>query len=205
MRWTSPLSIARMVLVGACPALIGLKAQTIRPSPSAAEVAGLLRKQGVAGQALQVLTQTAGPQSTVVMNAIADTLVAIATTLPGDDVRGAQTRMKATETLMLAGIGRGGVPFEGAARRLFQIAEKRNSAGALWALTQLPNKSDALAFLRQAAVSPEPIALSAVDYLASKMEDAGISSLRELLRTRAIQQDEARRMAERIASARGWP
>jgi hypothetical protein len=163
-----------------------LRSQTVSPDSSAVEVAASLRRDGHAGKALLVLTQAGGRQPQQVMDEVADTLVAIAVSFPGNDASGASTRAVAQTTLLRAakgesgavgaGIGRG-IPYAGAADRFIRIAETAQDVGirgaALWALTQLPNNAGLLPFLRQVATSQNPAAFRAVDLLADETGPAG--------------------------------
>jgi hypothetical protein len=115
-----------------------LRSQTVSPDSSAVEVAASLRRDGHAGKALLVLTQAGGRQPQQVMDEVADTLVAIAVSFPGNDASGASTRAVAQTTLLRAakgesgavgaGIGRG-IPYAGAADRFIRIAETAQDVG----------------------------------------------------------------------------
>lgn len=204
-----------MALVAALGATTDLYAQAINREPNAAEVAALLRGQGHAGGAVAVLTQAYSLQPRQKMDEIADSLVAIAVGFPGDDLRGARTRGAALSTLSLAGIGTRevtgmdrAVPYTGAADRFMRIAETAQdvgiSGGALRALTELPDKTRLLPFLRKVAISQNAAALVAVTILISDTGPEGQLIARELHRRRLVTERNAWEILDRLAGAYGW-
>ncbi len=138
-----------------------VRAQTVAVEPqSGAEVAASLRRYGHAGGALAVLTQTRKPQARQTMDDIADSLVAIAATLPGNDSRASATRTAARTILKHAGMGVSGVvgiergtPYAGASIRLMRLAETAEDigirGGALQALSELPDQGGVSEFLQR--------------------------------------------------------
>src|SRR5262245_1573817 len=121
---------AAVVVVAAFFLCSELCAQMTGPSLRAADVAASLRKNGSVKGVAIVLTQARGPQSQQTMDEIADSLVAIAASFPGNDLRSAQTRLAATLALVQAGKGTSGivgsdraVPYSGASVRLMRLVE----------------------------------------------------------------------------------
>lgn len=201
-----------VTVVAALAATSRLHAQPLSREPTAAEVAALLRGQGHAGGAVAVLTQAYSPQPRRKMDDIADSLVAIATGFPGDDLRGARTRGAALSTLLLAGIGTREVtgferpiPYAGAADRFMRIAETAQdvgiSGGALRALTELPDKTRLLPFLRKVATSQNVAAWVAVTILVRDTGPEGQAIARELYGQRLVTERSAREVLDRLAAA----
>lgn len=192
-----------------------LRSQKPSANPSGAEVAALLRTHGHAGWAVSVLAQTRGPQTPQKLDEIADSLVAIAVGFPGMDFRGVTTRSAAQVALLSAGKGESGVvgtggatPYTGAADRLMRIAEDGGDVGvraaALWSLTQLPNRSKLLPFLRQMAESQNSAAIEAFTLLARETGPDGRAIARDSYRAGRITEPGAKEAAGRFAHAYGW-
>lgn len=183
-----------------------LHAQHPRRDPDAAEIAALLRTKGYAGEALEILTQVGGPRPRQTLDAIADTLAEIAISHPGNDIEDVQIRGTAVSTLMHAGMGNGGIPYPGAAERLLRIVETapRNGGGALYAPTLIPNKAQALQFMRRVAISDSKLAYAAVGHLARNMGPEGLAVLRELHRQGLVSEPLARRDLAAVAKYHGW-
>lgn len=179
---------ARLAALASCVAAAALSSQTVRSEPTAAVVASLLRTQAHAGAALSVLRQAHGAVPKQSLDEIADSLVAIAATFPGMDLRGVQTRNAALTTLLLA--GRGGVddavPYAGAVERLMRIAQTAQDAGiqasALRGLTQLQETRPLLSFLERVAQSDNVVAWVAVTMLTEETGAAGKAVARALYR-----------------------
>lgn len=193
----------------------GLASQKLSREPNAIEVSALLRNSGHYGGAVSVLTQARAAEPKQTMDDIADSLVAIAIGFPGRDLRGARTRGAALRALLLAGIGSSGVvgidhgvPYAGAEERLRRISETAEDtgirAGALFALTKLPDKAKLLSFLRRVAMSQNPVAHEAVTLLAEETGPDGQSVARQLYLNGAVAQPLAKTMLARAAFAHGW-
>ena len=159
--------------------------------PTAAQVARALRTKGHPAQARAVLTQARGPRSAHQMDEVADTLVSIAATLPGDDLRGTTTRSAALNALVAAGRGssgidegKGAVRYAGAAARLMRLAETAQDVGiraaAVLGLVQLPDSVRYFPFLRKVAASQDRVAKVAVTLLVFDTGPAGRAIAREL-------------------------
>ncbi len=201
-RWSG--TAALVLLAANIPAI---HAQRITLDPDAAEVAGLLRSRGVAGQAVAVLTQRRGPQVQSKLHAIADSLVAIAISYPGDDARGTRTRAAARGALVNAALGLGGgIPYAGGASRMVRIAVSSSSeaGGALWGISQLPNRGQALQHMEDLATSQHTIAWAAVELLSTSMGAPGLELLHRLYLQRAVTQPRAIEILNGVASYHGW-
>ena len=149
------------------------------------------------------------------MDAIADSLVAIAVDSVRDDPRGTATVSEAVATLLKAGLGRSGVwgiehgvPYAGAASRLMRIAETAHHlavrATALSLLVRLPHRTRLLPFLRQLATSQNPVAEQAVILLGNETGREGQEIGRELYRQAAVTEPSARVMLAQLAQAYRW-
>lgn len=192
-----------------------VRAQRVSSDPSPAEVASLLRTSGDPGAALSVLTQARGAQAQKKMDEIADTLVAIAISLPGSDQRSTSTRAIAQATLLQAGLGMTGIvgidrgiPYSGATDRLMRLVETAQDVGirgaSLFALTQLPAERQLLPFLRKVATSQNPVAYRALTILTEETGTEGRAIARELYLSGGIVQPIAREMLEHFAAMYKW-
>jgi hypothetical protein len=202
---------AILVFVGAA----SLSAQRVPSNPSAAEIAAMLRTRGEAYAAVPVLTQVQSPQSRKRMDDIADSLVAIAVSFPGNDRRAITTRTAALLTLVKAGRGSSGVvgieratPYAGAADRVMQIAEMAKDVGiraaALDGLVGFANKAKYLPFLQQIATSRGSAALKAVTLLTMETGPEGQAVARALYRDGKVTEARAKEMLEGAAETYGW-
>lgn len=189
--------------------------QTSWREPNATDVAVSLRTKGHPGAALAVLTQALGPKSPQQMDDIADTLVAIATRLPGNDSLSFEIRTQALLTLIGAGQGDNGivgvdhaVPYAGAAPRLRRVAEIAQDgglrAGALGALMALPNRAAHLPFLEQLATSQNEVAHFAVSLLGNDTGPQGRAIAQRLFREGRVSEELAKRILGDLASYYGW-
>ena len=166
------------------------------------------RRSGQTWMATQILRQTDSVYSTATLDALADSLVAIV--LETDSSEGARLlRSSALSALSVSGMSEGKVPYLGAGKRLFKIAQEAPRIGdrgeAIGAITSLANSAEALVLLRRIAVSDNPAAGHAVNTLWQMMpEKGGLEVLRELARSDAIQQPTARRALEFVVRKYGW-
>ena len=168
------------------------RSQVSGQDPTAAQVARALRTKGHPAQARAVLTQARGTRSAHQMDEVADTLVSIAATLPGDDLDGTSTRFAALSALVDAGRGssgiddegKGAVRYAGAAARLMRLAETAQDVGiraaAVLGLVQLPDSVRYFPFLRKVAASQDRVAKVAVTLLVFDTGPAGRAIAREL-------------------------
>jgi hypothetical protein len=149
------------------------------------------------------------------MDEIADTLVAIATTFPGNDFRANATRMEALQSLSGAGRGENGIvgqnralPYGGAMSRLVRIAETAQEGGiraaALAGLRFLPNRAGCLAFLELFAKSQNEVAWVAVHELGNETGVEGLAIARQLFREGSVSEPRAKLALSGIAKHNGW-
>lgn len=185
-----------------------LEAQRVELPRNAAGIASLLRSSGHAGPAVRILTKVEGGHPEEALDAIADSVAAIAISLSGDDPQTVRTRHHATYVLLTAGLGRGGTPFRGAAARLFRIAEEASDIGdrgaALRAISLLPDKREAHQLLARVATSGSSVASTAVHILANDLGADGLAVVRELYRQRRVREPHAARELARVAEYYGW-
>ena len=186
--------------------------------PTAAQVASSLRTKGQPAGARAVLTQARGPRSAHQMDEVADTLVSIAATFPGDDLRGVSTRSAALMALVHAGRGssgiddegRGPVRYAGAAARLMRLAETAQGGGirtgAVFGLVQLPDSVAYFPFLAKVAASQTQgeEAQTAASLLVNDLGPAGRAIARELYLAGRVTQWSARRTLDGAAQSFGW-
>ncbi|MDP1860487.1 MAG: hypothetical protein Q8K82_17555 [Gemmatimonadaceae bacterium] len=184
--------------------------------PTAAQVAISLRTKGHPRQARAVLTQARGPRSAHQMDEVADTLVSIAATFPGDDLRGVSTRSAALMALVHAGRGSSGIDdgsgvrYAGAAARLKRLAETAQGsdirAGALLGLVQLPDSVAYFPFLGKVAASQTAgeEAQAAATLLVNDLGPAGRAIARELYLAGRVTQSSARITLDGAAQQFGW-
>ena len=166
------------------------------------------RRSGHTGIATRILWQTDSVYSTATLDALADSLVAIV--LETDSSEGARLlRSSALSALSVSGMSEGKVPYLGAGKRLFKIAQEAPRIGdrgeAIGAITSLANAAEVLALLRRIAVSDNPAAVGAVRNLWDMMpQKGGMEVLRELARSGAVTEPLARRELDRVARNHGW-
>jgi hypothetical protein len=182
---------------------------------TAATVAQALRFKGHARGGRAALTQAYGPRPQAALDAIADSMVAIATTLQGGDVRAHAIRTAALNALAAAGMGDNGIvgsqraiPYAGASARLIRIAEEAADVGiraaALNSLKFQPNQPACLQLLSAIASSQNSVAWFAVHLLGNETGAAGQAVARQLLRAGTVTEPEAKRTLDGIAQHAGW-
>lgn len=176
-----------------------------RQQVTAESVAQLLRTKGHAGYAIGTLRQEWGPVDQTTLTAIADSLTEIAIHFPGNTTRAASTRSNAAQTLLLSGKEGRGIAFAGAAKRLLRIALEANNGGALWSLTQLPDRQQSLRMLREVAVSDHRLAYAAVGHLGRDMGPEGVAVARELHVRDLVREPYAVRELASLAAHFKWP
>ena len=186
--------------------------------PTAAQVATALRTKGHPAGAMAMLTQARGPRSASQMDEVADTLVSIAATLPGDDFNSTKTRSAALLSLVHAGRGesgiddeaKGAVRYAGAAARLMRLAETAQGGGiraqAVFGLVQLPDSVAYFPFLAKVAASQTQgeEAQTAASLLVNDLGPAGRAIARELYLAGRVTQWSARRTLDGAAQSFGW-
>lgn len=207
------LSRCAVVTILALAAVSPLHAQARRENPSAAEAAAALRTHRRYTEAVWVLTQVHGVQPRDKMDAVADSLVAIAVGFPGRDAEATRIRAAAMTGLMMAAKGNaggevGGTPYTGATERFMRIAETAKDNGvraaALSSLTKLPATPATYAFFRKVATSQDPVARWAVNLLDTEMGAEGQAVAHDLYRSGQVTQPEAKKALAGVAMAHGW-
>ena len=181
-------------------------AQQLFPDTSAAQISILLRTRGYGGRALRLLRQQEGTQLPSKLDAIADSLVAIATSLPGDSIREINIRYAALDILLAAGRTGSGVAYQGAAFRLIRIAlsESPVRGGAVYALTRLADQDAALRSLKQVATARASTAYVAIEQLTRNMGPSGLQLARQIYTQDLVRDDRAHDALQRIARYYGW-
>lgn len=199
---------ASTLLASALTLLAGdLRAQDrSAPARDAAATMRLLRAEGHTGTAVRTMrdAQTAG--ATARANALADSLAAFVITNSASDdwIPAVQAAVSA---IGAAGLARGeGTPYGGALERLMRIVEESESpmAGALYYVTLLPDRPNAVARLGRLASTAHPLAVRAIEFLDERMGDQGVMELRRLHQQSSVLDPHARRLLHDIAARNGW-
>jgi hypothetical protein len=184
-----------------------------------------LRASGNRSAILARLTQEYRNRPTAELDALADSLVTIATSYrKGDPLTVRRAALSAAvaiatsaspghlaeraNALQARGIDRTPVPyhraFEALARIYRESPDSGARAGTLYLMTQLPDSRRVVAFLAEVAVSPTTLSIPAIRHLVSDMGEPGLAVLRRLYQTDAVVQQTAREHLEGIAIAQGW-
>ena len=198
-----------------CQLLPLLPASSQNRQPRATDAVGIarhIRATGRSGQAPNVLRQRWGPQPAPLLNAVADSLVAIAVAFgkASDNGRTSQEAAStAISSFLLAGASEGdGVPYRGAAVRLGKIVADGDvgvTGGAVFALTRIDDRRAGLAELARIARFPDnPAAYTAVHFLARQTGPEGLEALRLAWRRGEITQPLALRLVQSVAWHAGW-
>jgi len=169
--------------------------------------AGDVRASVALGEAVGILTQRDRSYPESELDAVADSLVVIALMFPGDSAKAVNTRGRAMAAIMRAGTAlNSGTPYKGAASRLRRIALGGRGVGAsaVFGLTRLPDRSEALRELATVARSNVRTARVAVEFLATDMDDAGVQVLKELHDASEVTEPSAQKQLLRIARDKGW-
>lgn len=192
-----------------------LHAQVSRPEPTAAEIAQSLRTRGGAPDARAVLTQARGDRPRALLDEIADTLVAIAGGLPGEDFQASATRREAVHILAAAGRGNNGivgvaraVKYPGAEARLMTLVATASDVGirfmALAAVQMLVERARFVQHLESAARLSNPVAHKAVALLLDESGPAGLAVARALYRDGSVTDERALHLLRKAAANLGW-
>lgn len=179
------------------------------------EIGRNFRSVGYDARALNILTQAQGPQDIAVMNALADSVAAIAILHPGSTTHASRVRSLALSALGQAAAGESGlpgvtraVPFAGAAERLKRVSENSQDVGvrstALTLLGEVDRSAAFLQYLRHVATSEDNRAASAIELLVDTRGTQGRAIARELYRRRLVVDRVALHVLEGKASALGW-
>ena len=200
--------IAGATLV-ALVAVTGLGSAQIDPrNPSAKEIAAAMRTPngGGTGLAIAILRRVIGTRSLAELDEIADSVMAAAVFVPGLQEEAVLRRSAALTALVRAGADTDepGTPYAGAAERLLHLAKTNDSGGALYGLTRLRDKEQAVRLVVEVATIDKFIATAAVGHLARSMGPAGLAALRELFRRRAVVHPSAQQELANVAEYYGW-
>lgn len=186
-----------------------------QPRATTAQIGAIVRNMrsvGLDSRALLVLTQAQGPQDGTVMEALGDSIAAIAILHPGRTTKAAFVRSQALSALHLSATGEtrlpsgsSAVPFAGAAERLRRVSEHSHDPGiratALMLLGEVDQSVGFLQYLRQVATSEDD---RAVELLVDNRGSQGRAIARDLYRTRMVRDRVALHVLEGKASALGW-
>lgn len=216
--WRRGIVLASLLVLSLLAGISELVAQTrprqhIRDSDTTlATIATNFRTRGGDFYARDILTQRLGPESRQKMDALADSLTAIAVEYePGDGVEKLRIASAAAYHIARAAVAKKGVPYTGAFERLVRIAEEAPDVGirgqGLNGIAALPEKERSLAYLRRVATStemPQMNAYIAVELLSQEMGADGVALLEELSREGLVRDKWAADLLESIAYIRGW-
>lgn len=204
--------LRRVSVVAIVVAIHSAPASGQRPGhiPSAHEVGELVRKSGIGGPAIAMLTRGDGGLTLPERDAIADTLVSIAISHPGNDTGAHRVRRLALRTLARAALNRGsGGPYPGGGARLLRIVQHAPEvwarAYALSAISLLADEQEAREILRLVAVSDNEVASDAIGHLVDRVGPEGLAILKELHRTGAVTEPRARAALAGLAYHSRWP
>ncbi len=193
----------RLVLIGAAACLAvstSATAQSRGQPMTGRAVMQTLRAEGHPGGAWRTLQQMDGPVSRAVQDELADSMVAFALAVP--------TRSGSViSSLGGAGVTKSeGIPYAGAGERLLRIAyavKGEATVSALYYISQLPDRKQALAGLSAFGGSAHPSAYVAISMLGDLGPD-GVEALRLLWRQGTASNPEAKRRLEGLAGHFGW-
>ena len=180
---------------------------------STAGAVKILRESGNPMAATALLSQTRRSVSAGELDALADSLVSIASTYREDDPLLAQSAAIAASTALLVAARasegtRGGTPYARAFERLAAIYEQSKSPGikgsVLGLMAEMPNREKAVSYLAEVAKSQTSYAPTAVRHLAHDTGPTGLARLRQLYVTNAILEPTAREHTLAVASVHGW-
>lgn len=169
-----------------------------------------VRAMGHGGMAISVLTQEHRSRSPAVLDAFADTLVAIAISHRFDTSKVGRRAVRAAIVALVASTRaeRGRVAYPRAFERLVRIYEGSDgglSGGILGALTELPDLGPVVDFLADVASSPDAgRATTAIRHLAHDTGSGGRARLRRLWERDEVVDPVAREHVSAIAHALGW-
>jgi hypothetical protein len=166
----------------------------------------ILQGMGNGSMATSVLTQEHRSRSPAVLDAFADSLVAIAIRFGKSKSTDRRLAGAAASALVSASRAeRGGVAYPRAFERLARIYEGSEGGGILWLMTQLPNQGPVLDFLADVASSSDTGgATTAIRHLAHDTGPTGLQRLRVLWEREAIVDPVAIEHITAIAHAQGW-
>lgn len=198
------------------PGLVMGQVPTERGRTPVRSVRERLYEPGIAMTLLRTLRQMDRPMGREHLDALADSLVAFVLTANADE-RDVEAVMSAVTALGLSGMQTDvGVPYGGAGGRLFQIVSGAHSAerkpssyiaqesAALYAISQLSDRQEALTLLERSVKLDRPAAGAAVGHLDELMGAEGRATLRRLYESGQIRDRDAIERAEVAARRSGW-
>lgn len=160
--------------------------------------------------AAAILAQERTPLPTDELDALADSLVAIAIAFgPGDDLSTERAAVAAEAALVVSTHPGRGIPYPHAFEKLQRVYEESPDRGArggtLMLFTQLPKKGRVVGFLVDIATGKDTdVAVQAVQILADELGEPGVSRLWQLFVDGAVQDPAANERLVAIARRRGW-
>jgi hypothetical protein len=115
--------------------------------------------------------------------------------------------MKAVDALAFSAVASGeGPPYEGAGSRLMRVAQENGptAGAALYYLSTLANRQEALERISVVARSRDVVAYLAITLLADTMGPQGLAEIRRLHRSGEVTNPTARSQVEAFARLHGW-
>jgi hypothetical protein len=185
-----------------------LPPQTVRPMELAAQLRAQAEEEGHLRGVLFGLIQVWGPYPDEEVDALADTLVAVALDFSwrGDD-EGRRIGRIAPSILFSAAHWKDptfGKPYPRAGERIAALALGLAGARGFVLLARLPDRAEGLAHLRDIATSSHPRAVAAVNVLMVAAGDEGLALLRTLYDEDLVKEPRANWELQAYASGRGW-
>ena len=183
-----------------------------RPPLTGAQVMQALREGRGVGHARRALQQLDGPVSRAVQDELADSMVAFVRGMSGSMARSEANNVVTKSIVYAIGISglrdqaAGSKPYAGAGERLFQLAliiDRSLVASTVYLMSEVADRSEALALLRRFATTSNPVAYQSIMHLA-QMEAVGMRSLRSLRDQNLVTEPNAKRILHAIASEQEW-
>ena len=186
----------------------GISAQE-PPDTSIAAILASVRSLGIGNPARVILSQEGGPVAAQKIDALADSLVAIASGFrTGGTFADKRMAMASISALREAGSTLATTRYVDAFSRLRETYERSEDVGiraaTLYSMTTLPDTAAVIEHLRAVAVSGNSNAHGAVSLLNTDAGPAGVQALRELYENRSVVEIGARLTLDAIARTRGW-
>ena len=202
------MNISAIAAISLLLAPLGVSAQVSPDSgvPTASALAAAVWSRGGNLILQRVLRQMDGPVSRARLDELADSLTAFAIRTDPDSI-GVAAISVALNALGAAAVSRGaGIPYAGAAPRLMRIAEqgKSGGSGALYFISRLPDRQEAMRLLKYSAALDRPGAMAAVRYLDDSMGPEGKAALKLLYERGDIRNRFAVEQAEVVAQRERW-
>jgi len=177
-----------------------------RPLADAGRVMLGLRANGSVGTALRTLRMAHEAATDLVVDALADSLAEFIIAEAGNPQLH-DARSSAMDALGASGWLAGeGKPYAGAGARLIRVAaaDVTLASGALYYVSILADKDEAIKRLSEFASSTEMSAHMAITMLGEMMDQRGVEALRQLYQGKVVQEASAKRKIENFAQVHGW-